>query len=171
MFLSFSEAFDTFKMAVLPFLSIFIPLVLSYWVAKKTNALVGILTIVLYCMLVTQFYSEIVSFSSNLGNILGTGIQGYLYPIIQMYNAFLELIGEIAGLSSTINSFDPWILCAIIWGIFLGIALLGNLFYPVKVISKVINGIFGITLLVVLFMAVFAKDTIGTEHIWINNIN
>ncbi len=159
MFLSFSDAFNTFRELVLPFLSIFIPLVLSYWVAKKTNALVGILTIVLYCNLVTQFIDEITSFNSNLGDIIKFGISKYLYPIILMYNAFVTFIVEITGLSDTISSFTPLILSAIIWGVFLVIAILGNLFYPIKTISKVINGIFGLALLIVLFMTIFSKSS------------
>ena len=47
MFLSSQISFDEFKVLALPFVGIFIPLLIAYKIGKKTNLLVALLTIVL----------------------------------------------------------------------------------------------------------------------------
>ena len=144
MFLASQISFDELKVLAVPFVGIFIPLLIAYKVGKKTNFLVSLLTLMLYSVLIFEFQDTIKGISEPLGGLLQEAAEVYLAPVILIFNGAFSFIG--------LGDIDPILLYGALWLLFLVLAIIGNYASPIKFINSTINTILGIVMLVLLVM-------------------
>ena len=153
MFLSSQISFDEFKVLALPFVGIFIPLLIAYKIGKKTNLLVALLTIVLYSMLVFEFDEVIKGISEPLGGLLQEAAEVYFAPAISIFYGAICFIG-LDGVA------EPLVIFAGLWALFLILSIIGHFALPIKFINKTINRLLGLLVLVLLVLYVLSyKDS------------
>lgn len=143
MFSVILASFDDFKGLAIPFMSIFLPLLIAYKVSRKTNFMVFILTIALYTALVLEFHKEIIGINEPLGGLLVEGAEVFLSPIYLLLCGALDFIGM---------ADNALLLIAALWAVFLFLGILGACFGPIKTINTAINSLLGLAIIVLLVM-------------------
>lgn len=143
MFSVILASFDSFKSLALPFLSVFIPLLIAYKISRKTNFMVFILTIALYTTLVLKFADDLIGINEPLGGLLVEGAEAFLSPCYFIVCGVLDFVGM---------ADNALLIIAALWAIFLVLGIVGAMFGPIKTINTAINSLLGVAIIVLLIM-------------------
>lgn len=143
MFSVILASFDNFKSLALPFLSVFIPLLIAYKISRKTNFMVFILTIALYTALVLKFADDLIGINEPLGGLLVEGAEDFLSPCYFIVCGVLDFVGM---------ADNALLIIAALWAIFLVLGIVGAMFGPIKTINTAINSLLGVAIIVLLII-------------------
>lgn len=179
------EALDSY---VTPFLSIMIPIALAYWCAKKTNLVVGLLTVGIYFGLISHFAVTLMEISLPLATLLLSGLN-FLAPVFTMLEGmllfvtgligldetFVEIIYENIGEGSALAALTSGVFAGmghvivfgIFWFVFLVLGILSNKFKGVKIFTAILCWALG-AILIIKLVTLLGDD--GTQAAAILNL-